>query len=119
MNKKKIEKILLSFLMVISFVSTSFVQFQNVNAVSYTMNTYNYLNGVANKKGAMMNDGTVLDESSYSGITVLLTTSGRYLYCLEHGKDVHNGSGYVDGDAIDLIEEAQKTLKFQLIKKEI
>ena len=72
MNKKKIEKILLSFLMVISFVSTSFVQFQNVNAVSYTMNTYNYLNGVANKKGAMMNDGTVLDESSYSGITVLL-----------------------------------------------
>ena len=117
MNKKKIEKILLSFLMVISFVSTSFVQFQNVNAVSYTMNTYNYLNGVANKKGAMMNDGTVLDESSYSGITVLLTTSGRYLYCLEHGKDVHNGSGYVDGDAIDLIEEAQKNTQISAYKK--
>ena len=101
MNLKKIILIILSFIFVFNV--------GEVYGATYEMNTYNYLAGVLAKGGVKLNDGTILEESTYSeGKTVLMTTSGQYFYCLEHGKSVHDGTQYTPTDTIDLINEAQK-----------
>ena len=83
------------------------------------MNTYNYLAGVTQKEGAKMNDGTILDASTYSqGLTVLLTTNGQFLYCLEHGKGVHNGDEYNSQNSLTMIKEAQKNTAISASQKQ-
>ncbi len=91
-----------------------------VYGATYKMNTYNYLAGVLAKGGVKLNDGTILEESTYSeGKTVLLTDNGQYFYCLEHGKSIHDGTQYTPTDTIDLIEEAQKNTYLTASQKEI
>ena len=115
---EKIEFVFLTLLIVIFAIGGNL---RNVNAESYEMNTYNYLGGVTQLEGAKMNDGTILEESSYTqGTTVLLTKNGKYFYCLEHGKEVHNGTQYNStNNPLKLIEEAQKNTNLNVIQKQI
>ena len=70
----KLKKVILLMLSCIFMLNIG-----EVYGASYEMNTYNYLAGVTTKAGSKLNDGTVLEASSYDeGVTVLLTTNGQY-----------------------------------------
>lgn len=110
----KLKKVILLMLSCIFMLNIG-----EVYGASYEMNTYNYLAGVTTKAGSKLNDGTVLEASSYDeGVTVLLTTNGQYFYCLENGKAVHDGTQYTPTDTIELIEEAQKNKHLSSSEKE-
>ena len=110
----KLKKVILLMLSCIFMLNIG-----EVYGASYEMNTYNYLAGVTTKAGSKLNDGTVLEASSYDeGVTVLLTTNGQYFYCLENGKAVHDGTQYTPTDTIELIEEAQKNKYLSSSEKE-
>ncbi len=114
-----INKIMIISLSLLMMIGTIFQNVVPVDALSVTMNTYNYLAGVTQKEGAKMNDGTILDASTYSqGLTVLLTTNGQFLYCLEHGKGVHNGDEYNSQNSLTMIKEAQKNTAISASQKQ-
>lgn len=110
-------KILLCCLMTFTCLNVSGLQ--DVSAATYTMNDLNFMYGVQADTPVTYNDGTYDDDPPYiEGCkTILITTTGRYLYCLQHGKDVSNNTTYTSDTAKDLIAEAETDTSLTINEK--
>lgn len=113
------KKYLIMIMSLILVCGTSILSMNDLYALSLTMNARNYLKGVTNKKGAKLNDGSVLDESTYDGYTVLMSMKGQFFYCLQHGKQVSTHTKYSSEDAETLIKKASKNKKLTVKEKEL
>ncbi len=116
-NMKGISKLFLCLLMIGSCINVSGIQ--EVSAATYTMNDLNFMYGVSSSYPVTYNDGTTNDSAPYiDGCkTILLTTTGRFLYCLQHSKDVSNNTSYTSDTAKDLIADAETDTSLSVNEK--